>query len=101
MPTSPRENWPITEGVVRPGCFDGVVPANGRLYWMPLACDCWQVHGTFCMAPRPLPLKPRAAAGRPAWAAPFQRAGGARRLADVPGQLRPGRPRFPPPFRKR
>jgi len=40
------------EGVVRPGCFDGVVPANGRLYWMPLACDCWQVHGTFCMAPR-------------------------------------------------
>lgn len=44
------------EGVVRPGCFDGVVPANGRLYWMPLACDCWQVHGTFCMAPRS-PLK--------------------------------------------
>jgi outer membrane protein assembly factor BamB len=44
------------QGVVRPGCFDGVVPANGRLYWMPLACDCWQVHGTFCMAPRtPLP----------------------------------------------
>jgi outer membrane protein assembly factor BamB len=40
------------EGVVRPGCFDGVVPANGRLYWTPLACDCWQVHGTFCMAPR-------------------------------------------------
>ncbi len=40
------------EGVVRPGCFDGVVPANGRLYWMPLACDCWQVHGTFSMAPR-------------------------------------------------
>ena len=40
------------EGVVRPGCFDGVVPANGRLYWMPLACDCWQVHGTISMAPR-------------------------------------------------
>jgi len=40
------------EGIVRPGCFDGVVPANGRLYWMPLACDCWQVHGTFSMAPR-------------------------------------------------
>jgi len=40
------------EGVVRPGCFDGVVPANGRLYWMPLACDCWQTHGTFSMAPR-------------------------------------------------
>ena len=40
------------EGVVRPGCFDGVLPANGRLYWMPLACDCWQVHGTFSMAPR-------------------------------------------------
>ncbi len=58
------------EGVVRPGCFDGVVPANGRLYWMPLACDCWQVHGTFCMAPR-TPLK---ASGVPAeshpWAAP-------------------------------
>ncbi len=46
------------EGVVRPGCFDGVVPANGRLYWMPLACDCWQVHGTFSMAPRrSLPLE--------------------------------------------
>jgi len=44
------------EGIVRPGCFDGVVPANGRLYWMPLACDCWQVHGTFSMAPRS-PLK--------------------------------------------
>lgn len=58
------------EGVVRPGCFDGVVPANGRLYWMPLACDCWQVHGTFSMAPR-TPLKEP---GRPAafrlWAAP-------------------------------
>jgi hypothetical protein len=40
------------EGIVRPGCFDGVVPANGRLYWMPLACDCWQVHGTFSLAPR-------------------------------------------------
>jgi len=50
------------EGVVRPGCFDGVVPANGRLYWMPLACDCWQVHGTFCMAPRaPLALSSTAA----------------------------------------
>ena len=39
------------EGIVRPGCFDGVVPANGRLYWMPLACDCWQVHGTFSHGP--------------------------------------------------
>jgi outer membrane protein assembly factor BamB len=58
------------EGVVRPGCFDGVVPANGRLYWMPLACDCWQVHGTFCMAPR-APLKgPSAPAESPEWAAP-------------------------------
>jgi len=58
------------EGVVRPGCFDGVVPANGRLYWMPLACDCWQVHGTFCMAPRS-PLKEQGApAESPAWAAP-------------------------------
>jgi len=44
------------EGIVRPGCFDGVVPAHGRLYWMPLACDCWQVHGTFSMAPR-VPLE--------------------------------------------
>ncbi len=59
------------EGVVRPGCFDGVVPANGRLYWMPLACDCWQVHGTFSMAPR-MALKDKrvAAANAPAWAAP-------------------------------
>ena len=59
------------EGVVRPGCFDGVVPANGRLYWMPLACDCWQVHGTFSMAPR-VALQDRSvpAANTPAWAAP-------------------------------
>ncbi len=57
------------EGVVRPGCFDGVVPANGRLYWMPLACDCWQVHGTFCMAPRSA-LKPSEPVQSPAWAAP-------------------------------
>ena len=58
------------EGVVRPGCFDGVVPANGRLYWMPLACDCWQVHGTFCMAPRS-PLKtPDTPAESRKWAAP-------------------------------
>ena len=58
------------EGVVRPGCFDGVVPANGRLYWMPLACDCWQVHGTFSMAPR-LPLKePSAPVESRSWAAP-------------------------------
>ncbi len=57
------------EGVVRPGCFDGVVPANGRLYWMPLACDCWQVHGTFSMAPRAA-LKPSPPAESPAWDAP-------------------------------
>ncbi len=57
------------EGVVRPGCFDGVVPANGRLYWMPLACDCWQVHGTFCMAPRSS-LKASSPVESPAWAAP-------------------------------
>ena len=58
------------EGVVRPGCFDGVVPANGRLYWMPLACDCWQIHGTFSMAPR-RPLKqPLPPAATPAWEAP-------------------------------
>ncbi len=66
------------EGVVRPGCFDGVVPANGRLYWMPLACDCWQVHGTFSMAPR-VPLKaPRAPARSRAWAAPASNAPAAR-----------------------
>jgi len=66
------------EGVVRPGCFDGVVPANGRLYWMPLACDCWQVHGTFCMAPR-LPLKETSApAESTAWAAPASNAPAAR-----------------------
>ncbi|NQT14975.1 MAG: PQQ-binding-like beta-propeller repeat protein, partial [Planctomycetes bacterium] len=58
------------EGIVRPGCFDGVVPANGRLYWMPLACDCWQVHGTFSMAPRS-PLKESSEpAESTAWAAP-------------------------------
>lgn len=59
------------EGVVRPGCFDGVVPANGRLYWMPLACDCWQVHGTFAMAPR-VPAQERRAgrAPRTPWASP-------------------------------
>ena len=58
------------EGVVRPGCFDGVVPANGRLYWMPLACDCWQVHGTFSMAPRSALKEPIAPAESPAWAPP-------------------------------
>ncbi|MFV1965786.1 MAG: PQQ-binding-like beta-propeller repeat protein [Pirellulaceae bacterium] len=58
------------EGVVRPGCFDGVVPANGRLYWMPLACDCWQVHGTFSMAPRSTLKEPAAWADTPVWAAP-------------------------------
>ena len=69
------------EGVVRPGCFDGVVPANGRLYWMPLACDCWQVHGTFSMAPRSA-LKgsgpPGPPAQPPAWAAPASTAPAAR-----------------------
>ncbi|MEO2048349.1 MAG: PQQ-binding-like beta-propeller repeat protein [Pirellulales bacterium] len=49
------------EGIVRPGCFDGVVPANGRLYWLPLACDCWQVHGTFSMAPRSASLEQESA----------------------------------------
>jgi outer membrane protein assembly factor BamB len=58
------------EGVVRPGCFDGVVPANGRLYWMPLACDCWQVHGTFCLAPRVALKEPAAPVESPAWTAP-------------------------------
>ena len=77
------------EGVVRPGCFDGVVPANGRLYWMPLACDCWQVHGTFCMAPRAA-LQTRAVSGGDSCLvrARVHRAGGRRRLADVPSQWR-------------
>jgi len=66
------------EGVVRPGCFDGVVPANGRLYWMPLACDCWQIHGTFSMAPRSTLKEPRAPAESPAWAAPASSAPAAR-----------------------
>ncbi len=56
------------EGVVRPGCFDGVVPANGRLYWMPLACDCWQVHGTFSMAPRSALSEPSLPVQSSAWA---------------------------------
>ena len=58
------------EGVVRPGCFDGVVPANGRLYWMPLACGCWQVHGTFSMAPRSPLSEPSTSAESPAWTSP-------------------------------
>ncbi len=66
------------EGVVRPGCFDGVVPANGRLYWMPLACDCWQIHGTFSMAPRSALKEPSAPAESPAWAAPASSAPAAR-----------------------
>jgi len=66
------------EGVVRPGCFDGVVPANGRLYWMPLACDCWQVHGTFSMAPRVALKKAIALPESPAWTAPAASAPAAR-----------------------
>ncbi len=58
------------ESVVRPGCFDGVVPANGRLYWMPLACDCWQIHGTFSMAPRTTLKELGATEDSPTWAAP-------------------------------
>lgn len=59
------------EGVVRPGCFDGVVPANGRLYWMPLACDCWQVHGTFSMAPRSTLRKTSLPDHSDAWSSPI------------------------------
>ncbi len=62
------------EGIVRPGCFDGVVPANGRLYWMPLACDCWQVHGTFSMAPRSALKASAEPAASAAWAAPASNA---------------------------
>jgi outer membrane protein assembly factor BamB len=65
-------------GVVRPGCFDGVVPANGRLYWMPLACDCWQLHGTFSMAPRVALPMPSVAVESPTWAAPNSNAPAAR-----------------------
>ena len=90
------------EGVVRPGCFDGVVPANGRLYWMPLACDCWQVHGTFLHGPALGTEGADRAAG-------IARVGCARvQLRRRPattgrcsGPTRPGRPRFPPPFRKK
>ena len=62
------------EGVVRPGCFDGVVPANGRLYWMPLACDCWQIHGTFSMAPRRALKKPSPPLETSPWATPVSTA---------------------------
>jgi outer membrane protein assembly factor BamB len=58
------------EGIVRPGCFDGVVPANGRLYWMPLACDCWQIHGTVSMAPRAKLSEPSTNKESPAWDSP-------------------------------
>ncbi len=58
------------EGIVRPGCFDGAVPANGRLYWMPLACDCFQVHGTISMAPRVAFPKPGKLADLAPWDAP-------------------------------
>ncbi|MCP4263850.1 MAG: PQQ-binding-like beta-propeller repeat protein [Planctomycetes bacterium] len=66
------------EGVVRPGCFDGVVPANGRLYWMPLACDCWQVHGTFSMAPRTTLKKSSVPVRTLAWAEATSSASAAR-----------------------
>ena len=66
------------EGIVRPGCFDGVVPANGRLYWMPLACDCWQVHGTFSMAPRAALKEPISPPQTAAWAVPTSDAPAAR-----------------------
>ena len=36
---------------------------------MPLACDCWQVHGTFSMAPL-CAEQPEGANSSPAWAAP-------------------------------
>jgi len=65
------------EGIVRPGCFDGVVPANGRLYWMPLACDCWQVHGTFCMAPRSPLTEPTPPAESSEWEWPSSTASAA------------------------
>jgi outer membrane protein assembly factor BamB len=66
------------EGVVRPGCFDGVVPANGRLYWMPLACDCWQVHGTFSMAPRSRLNAPVSPTEARAWSSPISSTSAAR-----------------------
>ena len=89
------------EGIVRPGCFDGVVPANGRLYWMPLACDCWQVHGTFSMAPRAALKEPTAPAESPAWAAPASAAPAARTTGRCSAPTRPGRPRLPPRFRSK
>ena len=89
------------EGVVRPGCFDGVVPANGRLYWMPLACDCWQVHGTFSMAPRAVPdAGTGSSTVRPGWGAPASSvAGGRRTTGRCSEPTVPGRRRCPYRFR--
>ena len=88
------------EGIVRPGCYDGVVPANGRLYWMPLACGCWQVHGTFCMAPRS-PLREPIAEGRrsrPPGRRPPRRRPPPRTTGRCSAPTRPGRPRYRPRF---
>jgi hypothetical protein len=41
---------------------------------MPLACDCWQVHGTFSMAPRSALKEPSTQAESPPWAAPASNA---------------------------
>jgi len=37
---------------MRPGCFDGVMTANGLLYWFPFVCDCQlQLYGMTCLGP--------------------------------------------------
>ena len=45
---------------------------------MPLACDCWQVHGTFSMAPRSALTEPTLPVQSRAWAAPASSAPAAR-----------------------
>lgn len=40
--------------VVRPGCTDGVITANGLVYWGPWLCDCASVmRGMLALAPSP------------------------------------------------
>jgi hypothetical protein len=41
---------------------------------MPLACDCWQVHGTFSMAPREPVSEKTMAFDEPAWETPVESA---------------------------
>ncbi len=37
---------------MRPTCQDGVIIANGLLYWMPMTCDCrMNIYGVTCLGP--------------------------------------------------